>query len=119
MLTNLNGEINAVASVAIAGGSLVSLNANGEAIKTTATTATLVGIAKGDAEAGEVVAVKVSHPVAKVLAIAGSYTAGASVYLDADGKITATKGSNSIECGWVCQKSETLANAGEITIALK
>lgn len=99
-MTNLQGYTNWVASTDIKGGTLVSINTDGKAVNTSATTETLFGVAVNDCKQGDVVAVKVSYPIAQISAIAGTYTAGAKVYLDASGKITATGSTNKVHAGW-------------------
>lgn len=99
-MTNLQGYTNWVADADIKGGTLVSINDEGKAVNTSATTKMLFGVAINDCKQGDVVAVKVSYPIAQISAIAGAYTAGAKVYLDASGKITATGGAGKVEAGW-------------------
>lgn len=114
-MTNLNGFTNWVANADIAGGTLVTINTNGQAVSASANTETLVGVAINNAVAGEVVAVKLPVPVAKLVCGAGAYVAGAKVYLGANGKVAV---SGDVACGWYVGPSVTLTADGELDIAL-
>lgn len=117
-MTNLQGYTNWVASADIKGGTLVSINTDGKAVNTSATTETLFGVAINDCKEGDVVAVKVAYPVAQILAIAGAYKPGAKVYLDASGKITATGGANKVHAGWFVGANITTTTEQLLDIAI-
>lgn len=51
-------------------------------------------------------------------AVAGTYSAGAPVYIDNGGKVSATKADTSVVCGYVLTPA-TLADEGEIYIVTK
>lgn len=114
-MTNLQNYVNWEATVDIDGGTLVSVNADRKAVKTTASTESVFGIAINNAKAGEVVAVKLAYPVATVACVAGSYTAGSVVYLGANGKVSAT---GTIACGWYVGETKTLTADDTIDVAV-
>lgn len=108
-------------------GRFVTVDSNNKFVYAKADTATVVGvlIAKSTPELTclnpnepQYASANFNRIAFHATALAGTYDAGKPVYLAADGKITATKGTNEAACGYVLTPA-TLEAEGEIYIVTK